>query len=180
VQLDVHYSKTLTAISYSEITSAFLVRARPGRGAGRPDGGDGGRAEEQALQPEGGAERDDGQGGRRAVGAQQCYRGGWAPWRRALEELPMAGEQQQELEETVETVRVVLVATIRRDVNLVASSGGDGGPAAGGGHCYQQVNKLTRRLQGDEASIHVSHPGQGPDPVAAVRGGNGALTQSLN
>ena len=45
----------------------------------------------------------------------------------ALEELSMAGEQQQEIEETVETVRLeVLVATIRREVkaNRLDTSGG--------------------------------------------------------
>ena len=71
----------------------------------------------------------------------------------------MAGEQQQELEETVETVRLeVLVATIRREVEeslLDTPGGGDEGPATGTDHCYQQVNELTRRLRGDEASVHV-------------------------
>jgi hypothetical protein len=55
-----------------------------------------------------------------------------------------ARQQQQELEETVETVRLdVLVAAIRREVeeNLVEVMEDQQQEAD---HCYQQVNKLTR------------------------------------
>ena len=74
----------------------------------------------------------------------------------ALEELHMAGEQQQELEEMVEMVRLeILVATIRLEVeeNLLVEVMEDQQQEAD--HCYQQVNELTRQLQGDEASVHV-------------------------
>ena len=64
----------------------------------------------------------------------------------------MAGEQQQELEETVETVRLeVLVATIRREVEeslLDTPGGGDEGPATGGGPLLPAGERADQAVAG--------------------------------